>query len=225
MYVHQVLEPRLPDHDQPRLGLTRARVLRAGIEIADARGIGTLTMRGLATDLGYEVMSLYNHVANKDDLLGGMVDLVAADIAPPGEGNWREEMRRSVMSAHETLREHPWASRMWFSRMPGPARLDHMESWLRTLNTSGLDPDTAHKGFHALTNHVVGFALQALGFTLGDGEDSDVHARSFLAGLPDGAYPHLVVHVHQHLGAAPGETSFSFVLDLILEGLGTIAAT
>ena len=168
-------------------------------------------------------MSLYNHVANKDDLLDGMVDLVAADIAPPcGPDGWRPAMRRSVVSAHDALRRHPWAGRMWTGRLPGPARLEHMESWLRTLNDSGLDPEAAHTGFHALTNHVIGFALQEADLALDAGPEFDARARSFLAGLPDGAYPHLVAHVHQHMRAGRVDDSFGFVLDLILDGLEAV---
>ena len=206
-------EPEEP----PRPPLTRARVLRAGVAVADERGVGGLTMRALATGLGFEVMSLYNHVANKDDLLAGMVDLVVDEARPPDGDDWRDAIRRSVLSTHEALSRHPWVAPLWNGSAPGPARLTLLDAWLRTLAGSGLDDDTAHRGFHALSNHVVGFALQEPAVARGD--EAEAGARAFLDGLPDGAYPDLVAHVREHLAGRTGGNSFAFVLDLILDGL------
>jgi len=207
------------DQETFRPPLNRPRVLRAAVAVADADGLGALTMRGLAAELGFEVMSLYNHVANKNDLLAGMVDLVLAEAElPAAEDEWRSAMRRSVLSTHEVLSRHPWAAPLWAGGLPGPALLTLMDAWLATLARSGLDPETAHRGFHALSNHVVGFALQEPGVARGQGGRQD-GARAFVDGLPPGAYPHFVAHVHEHLAGRPGGNSFAFVLDLILDGL------
>jgi len=217
VYVRQVPRRSVPPNRPP---LTRERILRRGVEITDREGLDSLTMRSLAAELGFEVMSLYNHVRTKDDLLDGMLDLVAGEVALPGpEKEWKPALRHTVISARDMLSRHPWVAPQWFTRLPGPHRLELMESWLRVLATSGLDPVTAHQGFHALTNHVVGSALQQ---PLAPDEvtSSDpAQAHAFLATLPEGAFPHLVEHVHQHIEGDNGEGTFEFVLDRILDGL------
>ena len=108
---------------QGRAPLSRERVLRAAISLADEGGIDSLTMRGLGRALGVEAMSLYNHVANKDDLLDGMVDVVVGDIVVPPAGTpWRSAMRARCISAHEQLLAHPWAAMLITSRLQPSAR-------------------------------------------------------------------------------------------------------
>ncbi len=194
--------------------------MRAGIEQADRIGVARLTMRGLASALDYEVMSLYNHVANKADLLAGMVDGVAQGIGVPDpSGEWVDELRRSCVSTHETLESHPWASSLWVSTMPGPARIAVMESWLQALHSSGLDEQSAHRGFHAVSNHVVGYALQESNGLPVDAPDSTERAQGFLDGLDRAVYPRVIEHVQQHLDGDRIGGTFEFVLDLILAGL------
>ena len=201
-----------------RAQLTRDRVLSSAFELADREGVDALSMRRLATEVGFEVMSLYHYVANKEDLLDGMVDLVAAGIdVPDPSGPWKDELRRTALSMQAELVRHPWATSLWSTRKPGPWRLAHMEAVLRTLNYSGLPPDLAHVGFHALNNHVVGFTLQEQAFTV-DG-DLDAAAEGFLASLPSDQYPHVVEHVRAHIDSAEPEDGFAFVLELILDGL------
>ncbi len=218
VYVRQVPRRPAPRNRPP---LTRERILRSGVELTDREGLDALTMRSLAADLGFEVMSLYNHVRTKDDLLDGMLDLVAGEVELPGPGDdWRPALRHTVLSARDMLRSHPWVAPQWFIRRPGPHRLDLMESWLRALATSGLDPVTAHQGFHALTNHVVGSALQQPLVPEEMTSTDAALAHAFLDTLPEGAFPHLVEHVHQHIEGDNGEGTFEFVLDRILDGLG-----
>ncbi|MGB3827379.1 MAG: TetR/AcrR family transcriptional regulator C-terminal domain-containing protein [Ornithinimicrobium sp.] len=179
-------------------------------------------MRGLASALDFEVMSLYNHVSNKADLLAGMVDGVAREIElPTSKMPWRHALRRSCISAHDALDRHRWASALWSSTIPGPVRISVMESWLQTLHTSGLDEHSAHRGFHAVSNHVVGYALQESSGLAMDSPDSLARARSFLAGLDRSAHPRVVEHVQHHLDGDPAGGSFRFVLDLILDGLSS----
>ncbi|MGB5953088.1 MAG: TetR/AcrR family transcriptional regulator C-terminal domain-containing protein [Ornithinimicrobium sp.] len=225
--------PEAPSLDSARSTLTRERVLRGGVEVADSGGVSRLTMRGLATTLGYEVMSLYNHVASKADLLAGMVDLVVTDIDLPdvegtgaagGHEQWQQALRRSCLSAHDCLLEHPWVSPLWSSTPIGPARLQLMESWLGTLQISDLGPEVPHQGFHALSNHVVGFALQNAEVTQStlpgpEREDFADRARAFLSALDQQTYPRMAEHVARHVEHGEVDASFTFVLDLILDGL------
>lgn len=207
-----------------RAPLSRQRIVQAAIDIADAEGLGALSMRRLAADLGYEAMSLYNHVANKGDLLDAMADAVAAELERPAPDlGWRPALRADVLAERAALTRHPWATTLLSSRLPGPARLAHMEWRLRTLADAGLPDEVAHHGFHALDNHALGHALAAQAMDMG-GEDPDAVARSFVAGLDPDEHAHVIVHVHQHLDPDenPG-TSFEFVLDLLLDGLARTA--
>ena len=202
-----------------RTPLSRERVLGAAIALADERGIEALSMRKLAAELGFEVMSLYNHVANKDDLLDGIVDLIAGEIDEPSSGpDWKTAMRQSAVSAHQVLLRHPWVCDLWSSRMPGPERLSYMESLLRNLREAGFSKGLAHHGFHAVNTHIVGFTLQELNFTL-DGEELKEAAAKFLHGLPAEEFPYLTEHVMQHIDGSDHDDEFIFVLDLILDGL------
>ena len=198
--------------------LTRARVVQMAVAITDNEGVAALSMRKLARQLGYEVMSLYNHIANKDDLLDAMVDAVAAEIDTPSvDDEWKAAVRTIATSAHDALLRHPWASALWSVRWPGPARLRHMESILVALESAGLPATSVDMGFHAITMHVQGFTLQRLSFGLADKLD-DAAAR-FLREVPADEYPRLTGHVHYHLAGSSQPGAFGFVLDLILDGL------
>ncbi len=198
--------------------LHRDGIVAVAIALVDEEGLGALSMRNLARRLGYEVMSLYNHIANKDELLSLMVDAVADEIPepPPGAAPLAT-VRATAVSTHDVLVRHPWAPDLWQRHLPGPARNRLMEDLLRLLDESGLSPDLAHHGFHAVNNHVLGYTLQELGMTM-DQDDAEEKARDYLTGIDTGEYPHMVAHVRQHLD---GDTasSFELVLDLILDGL------
>jgi AcrR family transcriptional regulator len=207
----------------PREPLHRNRIVAAAIELADSDGVGALSMRNLARRLGFEVMSLYNHVANKDDLLALMVDAVAAEIDEPDPDEAPLVAIRAItISTHDVLVRHPWAPGLWQRYLPGPARTHHMDDLLRLFEQSGLAPALAHHGFHAVSNHVLGYTLQQLSMAMG--EDPQARALEFVAGISEAEHPHMVAHVRQHLD---GDTSSSFelVLDLILDGLVRLDAT
>ena len=198
--------------------LHRQGIVAAAVALADEEGVGALSMRKLAGRLGYEVMSLYNHIANKDELLSLMVDAVAAEIdEPPPSTAPLAAVRATAVSTHDVLVHHPWAPDLWQRHLPGPARNRLMEELLRLLDESGLSPDLAHHGFHAVNNHVLGYTLQELGMTMSN-DDVETKAQDYLAGIDTGEFPHMVGHVRQHL---EGDTasSFELVLDLILDGL------
>ncbi|MEL6894402.1 MAG: TetR/AcrR family transcriptional regulator C-terminal domain-containing protein, partial [Actinomycetota bacterium] len=176
----------------------------------------------LADALDFKVMSLYNHVANKDDLLAAMVDEIAARVPQPSAGDAPMlALRTFAVNTRAQFSLHRWAPGPWSSTMPGRGRADHMETVLRLLADSDLPPDTAHHGFHAIMSHVVGYSLHAEALGLQD-VDLDTLAGEFLETVSAERHGHVITHVHQHLSGDTGE-SFELVLDFILDGLRRIA--
>lgn len=208
---------------EPRVPLSRERVLRAGIGLADARGIGSLSMRKLAQELGVEAMTLYYYVANKDDLLNGMMEVVEGeiDLPIPGAGEWKAALRNTALSYHEVLSRHPWAAGLALSSTGTRlARWRYMNAVLGTLREAGFSADLTDQGYHALDSHISGFTLWETQLDI-DEEQLPQLAESFISSLPDGEFPWLIEHVHQHLKkrSLDDEGSFAFGLDLILDGL------
>lgn len=215
----------------PRTPLSRERVLDAAIRLADEAGLESLTMRKLARELGVEAMSLYNHVANKGDLVDGIVDLVLEEIElPPHTGDWDRAVRKSAISAHETLLRHPWACRLVMSpstfRISGSPRVRYMEWLLGTLRDAGFSPDLTYHAYHALDSHILGFTMWQLGHmadakSLGEDKDLAAFAATLVQELRRQDFPHLAEHAEQHLAAPKddGARQFEFGLDLILDGL------
>ena len=206
-----------------RVLLSRDRVLRAAVGLADEGGLESLSMRRLAQQLGVEAMSLYHHVRNKQDLLGGMLDLVYGEIeAPPGGGEWRAAMRGTAISFHHALLRHRWACSLLMSPMdgPSPARLGYMDAVLGRLRRAGFSADLTHHAYHALDSHIVGFTLWLLPYLALAQQQPDL-AENMLQELSSGDLPHLVEHIEVHLAPEqPGQVSeFEFGLGLILDGL------
>ena len=209
------------EEQAPRIPLSRDRVLQAAIGLADAEGIDSLTMRRLGQELGVEAMSLYNHVANKEDILDGVVDEVISRFGlPDPDRGWKESLRSAAISANEVLLSHPWASSLMLSRTnAGPARLGHMNAVLGTLAEAGLSAELTDKAFHALESHILGFTLQQVSFPFEAEELKEVGAR-FLDELDTAAFPHLAEHVIGHIEQDfETQGGFAFGLDLILDGL------
>jgi len=201
--------------------LTRERVLHAAIVLADEGGIEALSMRRLAKELGVEAMSLYNHVANKNEILDGIVDVVASEIDLPSDGvDWKTAVRRNAVSSRDALLRHRWASGLSMSRQSGgPAQFRHSDWRLRTLREAGFSKDVIYHAFHILEAYVLGFTGLQLSFPY-KGEELAGMAATFLQELPADEYPDLVEHVMQHLEPHHGdEGGFEFGLDLILDGL------
>ncbi|MGK2851013.1 MAG: TetR/AcrR family transcriptional regulator C-terminal domain-containing protein [Candidatus Limnocylindrales bacterium] len=215
----------IPD---PRLPLTRDRILAAAMALADAHGIESLSMRRLAQDLGVEAMSLYNHVANKDDILGAIVDQVVEEFETPAPGEpWQAAIRRSAMSAHEVLLRHPWAANLMLTGpAPGGARLGYMDALLGCLRDAGFSADMTHHAYHALDSHIMGFTLWLVGIMAGMAALRG-SVVGFLEALPTERYPNVAEHIEQHLidRAADEPTEFEFGLDLILNGLERLRAS
>ena len=205
-----------------RVPLSRERVLAAAIELADRSGIESLTMRKLAQELGVEAMSLYYHVANKDEILTAIADMVVHEIELPAPGaEWKRAIRGTAISAHQALLRHPWAAGLLLSSsVANEARLRYMDSILGTLRSAGFSPEMTDHAYHALDSHIMGFTLWVVSMNLGSQDDVARLATDFLETLsPD--LPHLAEHVRQHLRPrdAEDEGEFAFGLDLILDGL------
>jgi AcrR family transcriptional regulator len=208
-----------------RVHLTRDRVLRAAMQLADKGGIESLTMRSLAQKLGVEAMTLYHYVAQKDDMLNGILDLVVSEIeVPSAGGDWKAAVRRSAISAHKILLRHPWACGLMMSpARVRTGRLRYMESQLRRLREAGFSPKMTHHAYHALDSHILGFTMWEAGYTSGVKELPDSGA-GLRRELTVDSYPYLNEHMEQHVarrGRGSGEGEFEFGLDLILDGLDT----
>jgi AcrR family transcriptional regulator len=207
--------------------LSRERVLRAALTLADEGGIKALSMRKLAQELGVEAMSLYNHVANKDDILDGIVELVASEIdLASDEADWKKAMRRRATSAHEVLARHPWASSLWMSSQTfGPARIRFSDSVLRGFREAGFSGDLTYHAFHVLQSHVMGYTLYVASFQF-DAADIKELAATFLREFPADDYPDMAEHIRQHMEPRDAQQgTFEFGLDLILAGLERLRDT
>jgi AcrR family transcriptional regulator len=207
----------------PRIPLTRRRILDAAVALADRDGVRSLSMRKLALELGVEAMSLYHHVANKDDLLDGMVDLVFGEIElPTGEADWKAAMRRRAVSARAALRRHPWAIGLMESRStPGPATLRHHDAVLGILRTAGFPVELAAHAYAVLDSYIYGFALQEAGLPFQTPEELAAVGDTILSQLPAEELPYFTEIAVEH-ALQPGYdfgNEFEFGLDLILDGL------
>jgi AcrR family transcriptional regulator len=216
-----VQKPNEPE--SRRAPLSRDRVLDAGVALADAEGINSVTMRRLGRELGVEAMALYNHINNKDDLLDGILDRVAAEIElPEGSPDWRNHARRRAISAHAALVRHPWAGALWTTRINlGLARLRYLDSALRSLREAGFPPDLLDRTFHAVENHIVGHAMQTVGLQMDRSEMLEMGEQIF-GSFPVKQYPDLAAHIHYHLEQQQSTDEFEFGLDLLLDGLERI---
>lgn len=211
-----------PTGAEDRVPLSRERVLRAAIDLADAEGIESLSMRGLAQRLGVEAMSLYHHVRNKRDLLSGMIDAVYAEIElPPVDGDWRLALRGTAISFHHVLLRHRWACSLLMTPLDvSPSQLRYMDASLGRLRGAGFSAEMAHHAYHAIDSHIVGFTLWLLPYLALAERQPDL-AERFLRELPLNELPWLIEHIGVHMEPErPGDVSeFEFGLDLTLEGL------
>lgn len=214
---------------EPRVPLNRERVLRAAVAIADERGIESLTMRALGQELGVEAMSLYYYVANKDELLDGMVDLVYGEIElPSGEADWKTAMRQVATSAHEALSRHRWAITLMRARTrPGPANLRHHDSVIRTFQEAGFSIKQAIHAFSVLDSYISGFALQELTMPFDTPGELAEAAESILRQFPADEYPHLAKTITEHVTKSGYDYAdeFEVGLDLILDGIERLRHT
>jgi len=212
-----------PNSSEVRPRLSRERVLRAAVGRADAGGIEALSMRKLGEELGVEAMSLYTHVASKDDLLDGMTDAVFAEIELPVDGvDWRTAMRTRAISTRQVLARHPWASSLMQSRTsPGPATLRHHDAVIGALRRSGFSLELTAHAFSALDAYIYGFALQQASLPCDRVEEAAQLGRLMAARMPADQFPYLAEFTVGHVlqpGYDYGE-EFEYGLDLVLDGL------
>jgi AcrR family transcriptional regulator len=211
---------------EPRAPLSKERVVRAAVSLADEGGIASLSMRKLADVLGVEAMSLYHHVAGKEEILDGMVDAVFGEIRLPSNGaSWKAALRERAISVREALRRHPWAVGVLESRAnAGAATLQHHDAVLGALRAAGFSIAGAAHAYSVLDAYIYGFALQELNLPFRDAKDLEKVAEAFLRGFPADRYPNLAEVTVEHVlkpGYAYGD-EFEFGLDLILDGLERI---
>ena len=210
---------------EPRTPLTRERVLKAAVALADNAGIESLSMRRLANELGVEAMSLYNHVDNKEGILDGMVDVVVNEIVEPSVGaEWKTAMRQKGMSARQALLRHPWAPDLIASRNEAtPTVMKYMDSVIGILLRGGFSNDLAHHSLHALGSRILGFTQE-----LFETDDPTPEASAALMlQIQAGGYPNIaqmltaVDHGEDSVvgGGCDDQFEFEFALDLILDGL------
>lgn len=210
-----------------RTPLTRDRILGAAIEVADRDGIGSLSMRRLGQALGVEAMSLYNHVADKEHLLDGMIDAVFTEIQfPTGSADWKAAMRQRAVSARTALTRHRWAIGLMESRRrPGPATLRHHDAVLGTLRRSGFSVEAAAHAYSVLDSYIYGFTLNEQSLPLDTTPDVAEMGSAILREHQAGEYPYLAEFIVDH-AMKPGYSyghEFEFGLDLILDGLEDLA--
>ena len=206
-----------------RVPLNRERVLRAAVAFADEHGIASVSMRKLGEALGVEAMALYNHVANKDELLDDMVDVVFGEIGPPpGAADWRAAMRERAVSARRVLSQHPWAIGLMESRRsPGPATLRHHDAVIGCLRNAGFSIEMTAHSFAVLDSYIYGFALQEANLPFDTPAGTSEVAEAILARVPAEEYPHLFELTRFHI-LQPGYdygNEYEFGLDLILDSL------
>lgn len=221
-----------------RVPLSRDRVLHGAIELADRDGIESLTMRNLASELGVEAMSLYYHVANKEEVLDGIVDVIANEInlqvgdieESPAESAWKQVMRRRILTARQVLIRHPWAPGVIESRVSiSPSIILYYNALVGLFRSGGFSYDLAHHAMHALGSRALGFT-QELFDPAGGGNESD--SDETMAQMAAQA-PYLVEMLTEishddpesTLGWCDDQTEFEFGLDLILDGLGRARAS
>jgi AcrR family transcriptional regulator len=210
-----------------RTPLSRTRILETALAVADEHGLEALSMRKLAQQLGFEAMSLYNHVANKNDVIEGMLELVLAETEPPSpDGPWDEAIRASAVSVHAALRRHPWAAQrlMTFAGALQP-RLRYMDGLLGRLRDAGFSAETTYHAYHVLDGHLFGFSIWENAHNATPVPDEGVEAIVERL-IPPSELPHLHEHALQHMREGPhrGVSAFEYGLDLILEGLRRVHA-
>jgi AcrR family transcriptional regulator len=203
--------------------LNRERALSTAVALADAAGLSSLSMRKLAQELGVEAMSLYHHVANKEDILDGMVDVVFAEIELPSEGTeWKTAMRQRAESARAALTRHPWAISIMDSRSsPGPATLRYHDAVIGSCRKAGFSVKMAAHAFSLIDSYIYGFVLQEVNLPFDDSMDLEGVVESMMMPFSADDYPHLVELTTEHI-LQPGYSygnEFEYGLGLILDGL------
>jgi AcrR family transcriptional regulator len=210
-----------------RRPLTRDQILAAALELADEGGVESISMRRLGQVLGFEAMSLYHHVANKGDVLDGILDLVLAETETPSlEEEWDAAVRKSAISVHQAFRRHSWAATLVMSPSHiRPARLRYMDALLGRLRAAGFSADETYHVYHVLDGHIFGFTLWQNSHSFAAEQMPNLETMLERV-IPEREYPHLNEHGRQHMaeGLHQDVSPFELGLDLILDGLERMQA-
>jgi len=221
------IEPIAP----PREPLSRERILRTAVALADEGGVESLSMRKIALELGVVPMALYKHVSNKEEMLDGMVDVVVGEIDPPiADADWKTTIRERVLSARRALLRHPWASRVIESRTdPTPTVIGYMDAMIGIFRAGGFSIDVTHHAMHAMGSRLLGFSQELFDDTSGDGAEIEELQRQWMAER----YPHItemvaaISHDDESVvgSGCDDQFEFEFALDLTLDGLERLRTT
>ena len=215
----------------PREPLSRERILRTAVALADEGGVESLSMRKIALELGVVPMALDKHVANKDEMLDGMVDVVVGEIDPPtADADWKTTIRERVLSARRALLRHPWASQVIESRTdPTPAVIEYMDSMIGIFRAGGFSIDLTHHAMHAMGSRLLGFSQELFK----DTADDDPEAQAMMLQWMADRYPHItemvaaISHDDESVvgSGCDDQFEFEFALDLTLDGLERLRTT
>ncbi|MFD9001423.1 TetR/AcrR family transcriptional regulator [Streptomyces sp. NPDC059582] len=220
---------------RPRAPLSKARILSAAVTLADEGGVDALSMRKIAQALGVVPMALYKHVAHKNELLDGMIDVLVGEIdAPADDADWKTVVRRRVLSARRMLLRHPWAPGVIESRMkeraaPTPALLAYLDSMIGIFRTGGFSIDLVHHAMHVMGSRLLGFSQELFEDTPDRDPDPDALPPEEMAAR----YPHItelamaVAHDEESVvgSGCDDQFEFEFALDLTLDGLERLRHT
>ncbi|SPF77953.1 TetR/AcrR family transcriptional regulator C-terminal domain-containing protein [Pseudoprimorskyibacter insulae] len=209
------------ENTQEKQKLSREAILEAALELADEGGLQAVSMRKVAARVGAEAMSLYNHIKNKEDLIDGIVDRVAARfVVPDVNGDWQEEMRKRAVSMHQVMMRHRWSPIPFVSRInTGPAQLRHVDATIGCLVTAGFTYEMADYAWNTLDSHIFGFTLKEISFPFEPEEFAEV-AQRYQTLITEDKYPYLAGMSQAVMsGAHNGVQSVEFGLNIILEGL------
>lgn len=220
---------------RPRAPLSRARILSAAVTLADEGGVDALSMRRIAQALSVVPMALYKHVAHKNELLDGMIDVVVGEIDPPvGDADWRTTVRRRVLSARRMLLRHPWAPGVIEARMkeraaPTPALMEYLDSMIGIFRAGGFSVDLVHHAMHVMGSRLLGFSQELFEDTPDRDPDPDALPPEEMAAR----YPHItelamaVAHDAESVvgSGCDDQFEFEFALDLTLDGLERLRHT
>jgi AcrR family transcriptional regulator len=206
-----------------RRPLSKARILDAAIGVADAGGYGSLTIRSLAQSLGVQPMAIYHHVANKGEILDGVLDLVFGEIElPTPGGDWRAELARRAHSARRVLRRHSWAIMLLQSgTSPGPATLRHHDAIIGTLRRAGFSVTMTAHAYALMDSYVYGFVLSETALPINGPETVAEVATAMRERHPLDDYPDLAEFSREHIMRPDYDfgSEFQFGLDVVLDGL------
>jgi AcrR family transcriptional regulator len=223
---------KIDEEAQPRIPLSKERILRAAVALADEGGVESISMRKIAEELDVVPMALYRHVANKDEMLNGMLDVVVGEIDPPDTGvDWKTAMRRRILSARRVLLRHPWASRVIETRGdPTPAVIEYMDQMIGLFRAGGFSIDLTHHAMHAMGSRMLGFSQELFD----DTADVDPAVEADMYRAMADRYPNIAelveIVMHDDASVVGGrgcddQFEFEFALDLMLDGLERLRDT